>query len=65
MKKLVAIMCLVLVMATMLTACSKFTCDLCGEKKSGKKHEEKILGESVVYCDECYKELKELGDMFK
>lgn len=65
MKKLVAIVCLVLVMATMLTACGKFKCGLCGEEKSGKKHEEKVMGEKITYCDDCYKELKELGDMFK
>ena len=65
MKKLISVICLVLVLVTMLAACSKFTCDVCGEKKSGKKHEEKVLGEKVVYCDDCYKQMKELGDLFK
>lgn len=65
MKKLIAIICLVLVMASLLTACGKkFTCDLCQEKKSGKKHTEELLGEKITYCDECYKELKQLGDLF-
>ena len=38
-----------------LTGCGKFTCDMCGEEKSGKKHEETLLGESITICDDCYK----------
>ena len=60
MKKIIA---LVLVIATVfaLTACGKFTCDMCGEEKSGKKHEESMLGESIVICDDCYKALEDLA----
>lgn len=61
MKKLISILLLVVVLATMLTACGKFTCDMCGEEKSGKKHEESMLGESVVICDDCYKALEDLA----
>lgn len=53
---------IVLILATMLciVGCAKFTCDICGEEKSGKQHEEELLGEKIVYCDDCYKELEEL-----
>jgi len=61
MKKLISILLLVVVLATMLTACGKFTCDMCGEEKSGKKHEESMLGESIVICDDCYKALEDLA----
>jgi hypothetical protein len=60
MKKLICVLLVVVMMATLLTACGKFKCELCGEEKSGKKHEGEVLGEKVVYCDECYKELEEL-----
>lgn len=61
MKKLISILLLVVVLATMLTACGKFTCDMCGEEKTGKKHEESMLGESIVICDDCYKALEDLA----
>ena len=60
MKKLICVLLVVVMMATLLTACGKFKCELCGEEKSGKKYEGEVLGEKVVYCDECYKELQEL-----
>ncbi|MCM1056469.1 MAG: hypothetical protein NC517_02535 [Firmicutes bacterium] len=49
-----------------LAACGKpFTCDLCGEEKTGKKYTETILGSEITYCQDCYKELKELGELLK
>jgi ribosome-binding protein aMBF1 (putative translation factor) len=38
---------------------------LCGEEKSGKKHEEEVMGQDVVICDDCYDELEDLGDDFE
>lgn len=64
MKRLISILLLVVVLATMLTACGKFTCDMCGEEKTGKKHEESMLGESIVICDDCYKALEDLAGAF-
>ena len=61
MKRLISILLLVVVLATMLTAFGKFTCDMCGEEKTGKKHEESMLGESIVICDDCYKALEDLA----
>lgn len=64
-KKLIALL-LTVTTVISLTACGKpFTCDLCGEEKTGKKYRETILGVEVIYCQDCYKELKELGDMLK
>lgn len=45
--------------------CGKFTCDMCGEEKSGKKHKEELLGETITICDDCYKELEDLADLIK
>ena len=58
MKKLICLALLVVVVLSLFTACGKFTCDLCGEEKSGKKHEEEFLGEKVTCCDDCYKEIE-------
>ena len=62
MKKLISVLLLVSVLATLLTACGKFECDLCGEEKSGKKYERELLGESIDICKDCYEELEELAD---
>ena len=60
MKKFVTFVLLGALLAT-LTACSgSFTCDLCGEEKSGKKHTSKEAGIEMTVCDDCYKGLNEL-----
>lgn len=61
MKKLALVLVLLLTVVT-LVSCGKFTCDLCGEEKSGKQHKEEILGEEIVYCQDCYDDLEELKD---
>ena len=60
MKKLIGALLLVVAMATMLTACGKFTCDLCGEEKSGKKYEKEILGQEVTICKDCQDDINSL-----
>ena len=57
-KKIIAIM---LTAATVLslTACGKFTCDICGQEKSGKKHTESILGQELTICNDCYKTIED------
>jgi hypothetical protein len=72
MKKLICGLVLTATLLVALTGCGKFTCDLCDEEKSGKQYKDEILGQEVVYCQDCYDELKELeegledlGDMFK
>jgi len=63
MKKIVIALLLVVAMIATLAACSEpFTCDLCDEEKTGEQHEVKILGETLVYCDDCYEEMEELED---
>ena len=54
MKKIIVLVIMIATLATMLVACSSFTCDLCGKKKSGDKHTETVFGEKVTYCDDCY-----------
>ncbi len=59
MKKIFALM-LVLVLMLSLAACGeKFECDECGEEKTGKKYEDEIFGEEFVLCEECHEELQE------
>ena len=57
MKKFLSIL-FVVVTVLALTACGKFTCNLCNQEKSGKKHTEEILGEKVTICDDCYGKIK-------
>ena len=60
MKKFCTIILLGILLAT-LTACSRsFTCDLCGEEKTGKKHTNKESGIEMTVCDDCYKSVNEL-----
>ena len=53
---------LLLGLALAMTACGgkPFTCDLCMEEKSGKKHTSDFYGEKITICDECYKGINEL-----
>ncbi len=60
MKKLISILCVVAAMFA-LTACGKFTCDLCGEEKSGSRNKITIHDESGTLCDDCYAVFKQLG----
>ena len=66
MKKLISLTALAVLLAVFLCACGKFTCDICGEEKTGKKHkmEVDILDTEVVYCDDCYNALDELAGVF-
>ena len=64
MKKFVALLLVVVLMATMLCACGSFKCDLCGKEKSGKKYTENLLGQEISYCSDCKDSLEDLGNMF-
>lgn len=60
MKKMVRFAAMLMLLATLLCGCGKFTCDLCGEEKSGKKYTESIFGEEIEYCKECKEALESL-----
>ncbi len=62
MKKIIAFVLLALTML-MLVGCS-FKCDICQQEKSGGKHTEEVLGEEIVYCEDCYEAIKSAGDLF-
>lgn len=68
MKKIIALVLTGILAAGMLASCGKFTCDFCGEEKSGKKYESEALGIKVTMCKDCHDEtenaLKGLGDLF-
>ena len=57
MKKIIAGVLVLVSVMLVLASCGKFTCDGCGEEKSGKKHEVEAFGVSAVLCDECYEEI--------
>lgn len=65
MKKMVRFVAMLVVVATMLCGCGKFTCDMCNEEKSGKKYTGNLFGQEIVYCKDCRNELEALGDLFK
>lgn len=63
MKRIVAILLLVLMLATLLVACGKTTeCELCGEVKSCKQIE--VLGEKGWVCKDCEQSIKAIGKLF-
>lgn len=65
MKKRIMALLLTALTIVSLTACGEpFTCDICGEEKTGKKYSETILGEEITYCHDCYKEIKEFINSF-
>ena len=65
MKRLICVFLLVVMLASLLTACGKFECDFCGEEKTGKKYERELLGQEVDICKDCYEELEELAGSLK
>ena len=60
MKKTISTLLILTMLSILLTACGKFTCALCMDEKSGKRHESTVLGEELVICNDCYLELKNL-----
>lgn len=65
MKKMVRLIALLMLLATLLCGCGgKFTCDFCGEEKSGSKYSMDLMGEKIDICKDCKKGLDELSDLF-
>lgn len=62
MKKRVVAILLTAVTLLSLTGCGKFSCDICGQEKSGKKHTETLFGQEYTICNDCYKVLENLED---
>ncbi len=63
MKRIVAILLLVLMLATLLVACGKTTeCEICGKTASCKQVE--VLGVKGWVCKDCEKGLKTVGNLF-
>ena len=46
-----------------LTACGKFTCDVCGKEKTGKQHKDELFGAEVIICDDCWTMMNNFHDM--
>ena len=64
MKKKIAALLSLVVLAMALTGCGKFTCDYCGKEKTGKQHTVTVFDEKTTMCDECYKDYKALKSLF-
>lgn len=64
MKKLIGLIVLLATMAVLLCSCGKFTCDLCGKEKSGKKYTESLYGTKIVYCKDCKEALEDFLDLY-
>lgn len=60
-KKIIVLLCAASTVLSLAACGGKFTCDLCGEEKSGKKHTSEVLGEEVTICDDCYGDIEDLG----
>ena len=58
MKRILALVIVLVLSMTLLAGCGKFTCDNCGEEKSGEKHEAEYQGEEAVFCDDCWEEVE-------
>ena len=73
MKKIFALILVVILAASLLTACGSFTCDFCGRTVSGSKNTVKYDGDTYEYCDsdvcedaaEAFEELEELRIAFE
>lgn len=63
MKKLVCLLLLVAMIATLFVGCGSFECDICGKESDGEKHEQTFDGETIVFCDKCFEEYKEAIDV--
>ena len=59
MKKYLTMTLVLLLTVASLTACGKFTCDICGKESTGTKHTATVMGEKVTICDDCYDAIKE------
>lgn len=64
-KKIIALL-LTVTTVISLTACGKpFTCDICGEEKTGKQYKTTVYGEEVVYCNDCKEIMDDVSSWFK
>ena len=59
MKKIIALA-LVIVTVFALTACGKFTCDLCKKERSGKRYKTEALGKEIVICENCNEKVSDV-----
>ena len=55
---MISLLLVIVALATLLTACGSFKCDLCGKESDGEKHEK----DDAVLCDDCYNSLNDLNN---
>lgn len=64
MKKRFLMLIVTLLSALLLTGCGKFTCDLCGQERTGKKYKTEVLSHEVTICKECHDNIESLFGIF-
>lgn len=57
----ILIVLLVFAISLALSACGNktFKCGICNEEKTGKSYKSQVMGQEVIVCEDCYKELSE------
>lgn len=59
MKKFICVLLLIATMASLLTACGKFTCDWCEQEKTGMQYKLTLEGKEMTVCKECKDEVED------
>jgi len=64
MKRVVSLILVVLMLATLLCACAEtYVCDFCGQEVTQKPIKLELLGEQIKVCDECKTIVEQLIDL--
>ncbi len=68
MKKLAAVLALIGLVASLAACGGAFTCNICGEEKTGGRKTQEVAGMKVTVCDDCVGGIQEgikgLSDLF-
>ena len=66
MKKRICLFLALLTALTALSGCGKFTCEMCGEEKSGKKYTITLQDDKkITVCRDCHDEWEAMIEYFK
>ena len=63
MKKVIALLLLVVMIFSLAACKSKFTCDACQKEVESSKNNVEVFGVEMVVCDDCYKEYEDNKDV--
>ena len=63
-KKIIALLLMVTTAISLTAGGKSFTCDICGEEKTGKQYKTTVFGEEVVYCEDCKEVMDDVSSWF-